>query len=43
MTKEQLNELHKMHEDRFDKTAILVNTEKLNKKDVVDFIINKLK
>jgi predicted kinase len=43
MTKEQLEELHKMHEERFDKNAILINIEKLNKKQVVDFIIKKLR
>jgi|GEM_PF-2862415 len=43
MTKEQLEELHKLHEERFDKNAVLINTERLNKKEVVEFIIKKLK
>jgi len=40
---EKLKDLHKMHEDRFDKNAILVDTNKLGKKQVVEFILKKLK
>ena len=43
MAKTELEGLHKLHEERFDKKAILINTENLNKKEVVNFIINKLK
>jgi len=32
MTKEQLEELHKMHEDRFDKDAILINYREIKSK-----------
>ncbi len=43
MAKEELKKLHKIHEERFDKNAILIDTEKLNKKEVVDFIVKKIK
>ena len=38
-----IKELHKMHDERFDKKAFLIDTGKLNKKQVVDFIIKKLR
>ncbi len=43
MGKRKIDELHQMHEERFDKSAILINTNKLGKKKVVEFILNKLK
>jgi predicted kinase len=43
MTKPKIEGLHKLHEERFDKEAILINTENLNQKGVVDFIAGKLK
>jgi predicted kinase len=42
MGKEWIDKLHKMHDERFDKFGILVDTNKLNKKQVVRFIINSL-
>lgn len=42
MRKGELKELHRMHEDRLDKKGILVNTDKLNKKEVVEFIVRRL-
>ena len=43
MGKKQVDELHKMHEERFDEEAVLVDCNKLNKKEVVEFILKKLK
>ena len=43
MGREKIDKLYKMHDDRFDKEAILVDTNKLNKKQVVDLIIKELK
>ena len=40
--KKSLEDLHRMHEERFDKNAILVDCDKLNKKQVVDFILGEL-
>ena len=36
-------ELHKMHDERFDKNAVLVDTNKLNKSQVVELILKKIK
>lgn len=41
--KKKLKGLHKMHEERFDPNAFLVDTNKLGKRKVVDFILEKLK
>ena len=41
--KKKLEDYHKMHEERFDKNAFLVNCNKLGKKQVVDFILKKLR
>jgi len=43
MKKEEMEKLHKMHEEKFDKRAILVDCNKLNKKQVVEFIVRKLR
>ena len=43
MGKRKIEEMHKMHDERFDKKGILVDTNKLGKKQVVDLILNKLK
>ena len=43
MGKNKIKELHKMHDERQDKEAVLVNTDKLNKKQVIEFIIKELK
>lgn len=40
--KRQLESYHKMHEERFDKNAILVDCNKLGKKQVVDFVLKEL-
>ena len=40
--KKKIEELHKMHDEMFDKKAFLVDTDKLNKKEVVELIIKKL-
>lgn len=42
MTEQELKDLFKMHEEKFDKNAILVDCNKLNEKQVVEFIIKKL-
>lgn len=42
MGKRKINELHKIHEERFDKSAVLVDTNKLGKRKVVELILNKL-
>jgi predicted kinase len=41
--KEQLKDYHKMHEQRFDKNAFLVDCDKLSKRQVVEFILKKLR
>jgi len=41
--KKKLKDLHKMHEERFDPNGFLVDTNKLGKRQVVEFIIKKLK
>jgi len=38
-----IEDLHKMHNERFDKNAILIDANKLSKKEVVEFILGKLK
>ena len=43
MGKRQIDELHQMHDERFDKNAILVDTNKLGKKKVIDLILSKIK
>ncbi len=42
MGKKWIDKLHKMHDERFDKEAILVDTDKLGKKQVVELILNNL-
>lgn len=42
LKRKELNEFHKMHDERFDKKAILVDTNKLNKKQVVELILSKI-
>jgi len=43
MGKKKIEKLHKMHDERFDKNAILVDTNKLGKRQVVNFILKNLK
>jgi len=43
MEKEWIDKMYALHEQRFDRKAILVDCDKLNKKQVVEFIIKKLK
>jgi len=43
MGKKKIEKLHKMHDERFDKKAILIDTDKLNKKQVISFIFKKLR
>ena len=38
----RLKTLHQMHNERFDPKAILIDTNKLNKKQVVNLILNKI-
>ncbi len=38
-----LDKLNKMHDERFDKDAILVDTDKLGKRKVVEYILERLK
>ena len=38
-----IEDLHKMHDERFDKKGILIEGDKLSKKQVVNLIIEKLK
>lgn len=40
--KKWVDDFHKMHEERFDKDGILVDCDKLNKEEVVEFIIKSL-
>jgi predicted kinase len=42
MGKKKIDEMHKIHEERFDKSAILINTDKLGKRKVVEFILKRL-
>lgn len=42
MNAKQLERLHEMHEEKFDKKGILVDTNLIDKKQVVEFIVNKL-
>ncbi len=42
MGKKKIDKMHKMHEERFDKSAILIDTNKLGKRKVVEFILKKL-
>lgn len=42
MGKKWIDETHKMHDKRFDSNAILVDCDKLNKGQVVEFILDKL-
>lgn len=41
--KEKINAFHKMHDERFDKGGILIDTNKLNKTQVLEKIIKELK
>lgn len=43
MGKKWINETHKMHDERFDKNAVLVDTNRLGKRQVVDLILKSLK
>ena len=43
MGKKQIDEYHKMHDERFDKKGILIDTNTLNKEQVVKKIIRELK
>lgn len=43
MGKRLIKTLHIMHEKRFDNGAILVDCDKLGKREVVEFIIKKIK
>jgi len=43
MGKKNVEKLHKMHEERFDVNAFLVDTSKLGKMQVIDFILKKLR
>jgi predicted kinase len=43
MGKKWVDKMHKFHEERFDRNAILVDCNKLDKREVVDFIIKNLK
>ena len=40
---DNIEDLHKMHEARFDNEGILVDVNKLNKKQVVSLILDSLK
>ena len=41
--KKWIDEMHKMHDKRFDKKGILVDTKKLNQNKTVKFILDNLK
>jgi len=43
MGKRKINALHEMHDERFDKNGILIDTNKLGKGQVVNLIIKNLK
>jgi predicted kinase len=43
MGKKEIKKMHKMHDNRFDPSAILVDCNKLNKKQVVEFILKRLR
>ncbi|MBW2995769.1 hypothetical protein KY332_00555 [Candidatus Woesearchaeota archaeon] len=43
MGKKKIEEMHKMHDERFDKNAFLVDTNRLGKRKAVDFILERLK
>jgi tRNA uridine 5-carbamoylmethylation protein Kti12 len=43
MGKKWIVEMHELHDKRVDSKGILIDTDKLNKKQVVDIIIKKLK
>ena len=42
MGKKKVKELHKMHDERADEKGILVDTNKLGKRKVVEFILEKI-
>lgn len=42
MGKKQIQEMHKMHEERLDQKAILIDCNKLGKRQVVEFILKEL-
>ena len=42
MGKKLVDELHNLHEDRIDKTGIIINTDNLGKRKVIEFILNKV-
>jgi len=43
MGKKEVKRLHKMHEERFEYNAFLVDTGKLGKMQVIEFILKKLR
>ena len=43
MSKKELKGLHKMHKERIDPRGILIDTSKLGKRKVVEFILERLK
>ena len=43
MGKKWIKEMHDLHDKRADPKGILVDTDKLNKKQIIDFIIKNLK
>jgi predicted kinase len=42
LTKKWIKHTHKIHEERFDKNAYLVDCNKLGKRQVINFILKKL-
>jgi predicted kinase len=42
MGKELIDEMHKMHDEKLDKNGIIVDTNKLGKRQVVDLIVKSL-
>jgi hypothetical protein len=43
MGEKWIKDMHELHDKRIDSKGILIDTDKLNKKQVVDFIIKNLK
>jgi tRNA uridine 5-carbamoylmethylation protein Kti12 len=43
MGKQWIDKMHKLHDERLDHQGIIVDTDKLNKNQTVNFIIKKLK
>ena len=42
MGKEWVKKMHKLHDKRADPEGIIVNTDKLNKREVISFILKKI-